>query len=64
MTPCRRCGVRGTKAPHGYCSSVETGCRWRAVYRSRLLKEERLEMEAYIEELFFSDKDASPTTSQ
>ena len=52
---CLRCGVRGTTAPHGYCSNRESGCQWRAQYRSKLAKGERDEMEAYLDEILSWD---------
>ena len=52
---CLRCGVRGTTAPHGYCSNRESGCQWRAQYRSKLAKSERDEMAVYLDEILSWD---------
>ena len=48
---CLRCGVRGTTAPHGYCSNRESGCQWRAQYQSKLAKKDRDGMDAYVTDL-------------
>ena len=55
LSICRKCGERGTSTPHGYCTSVATGCRWKSQYESRLLKDDRKEMEDYIERLLLLD---------
>ena len=55
LSICRKCGERGTSTPHGYCTSVASGCRWKSQYESRLLKDDRKEMEDYIERLLSYD---------
>ena len=51
LTLCLSCGIRGTSAPHGYCASVESGCRWKAQHYSRVLKAEHEAWDAYIDSL-------------
>ena len=41
-TACLNCG-RGTHSKTGYCASMESGCRYKAIYRSRLQKKKQLE---------------------
>ena len=41
-TKCLNCG-RGTRSKTGYCASMETGCRYKAIYQSRVLKKKQLE---------------------
>ena len=55
LSICRKCGERGTSTTHGYCTSVASGCRWKSQYESRLLKDDRKEMEDYIERLLSYD---------
>ena len=55
LSICRKCGERGTSTTHGYCTSVASGCRWKSQYESRLLKDNRQEMEDYIERLLLLD---------
>ena len=51
---CNHCGVRGTKAKHGYCSNAESGCFWKGQYRYRVLKSHSDLMEDYITDLIES----------
>ena len=51
LTLCKHCGKRGTLAAHGYCASVESGCRWKAQHQSRVLKAERESWDAYLDDL-------------
>jgi len=51
LTLCKHCGKRGTLAAHGYCTSVESGCRWKAQHQSRVLKAERESWDAYLDDL-------------
>lgn len=51
LTLCLHCGKRGTTAAHGYCASVESGCRWKAQHHSRVLKAERESWDAFIDSL-------------
>ena len=55
LSLCRKCGERGTSTTHGYCTSVASGCRWKSQYESRLLKDNRLEMDVYLEMLLKLD---------
>ena len=41
-TPCLNCG-RGTHSKTGYCANMESGCRYKAIYQSRLQKKKQLE---------------------
>ena len=51
LTLCLHCGKRGTTAAHGYCPNIESGCRWKAQRKFRVLKAEREGWDAYIESL-------------
>jgi hypothetical protein len=55
LPPCRNCGVRGTTAPHGYCSQLENGCVWKAQYWSKVAKTERDAMDALIDDILSWD---------
>jgi hypothetical protein len=51
MRLCLNCGIRGTSAPHGFCSGKEHGCIWKAHYQLRMTKAAHAAMDAYVEEL-------------
>ena len=55
MTLCAHCGVHGTNAPHGYCATVSTGCRWKQQSASRVLKTDRDEINSVIEDILSWD---------
>jgi hypothetical protein len=42
MPLCKHCGKKGTLTPHGFCTAVETGCRWKSHYASRLIIKAKL----------------------
>ena len=51
MALCKNCGKRGTSTTHGFCQALETGCRWKSQYGSRVLKTDRDEMDDFIDEV-------------
>ena len=51
MALCKNCGKRGTSTTHGFCQALETGCRWKSQYGSRVLKPDRDEMDDFINEV-------------
>jgi hypothetical protein len=51
MKMCINCGIKGTSAPHGYCTSISNGCRGKNQYKSRVIKRDRDDLEAYVQTL-------------
>ena len=51
---CKSCCKLGTNASHGYCANIESGCRWKAQYHSRVLKADRETWDVYID--FLADE--------
>ena len=54
LTLCSRCGKFGTRSKTGICATIATGCRWAAQVRSKKLKAEVDDMDAYVDALIES----------
>jgi hypothetical protein len=51
LTLCLHCKKLGTTASHGHCASIQSGCRWMAQHKSRVIKADREAWDAYIDSL-------------